>query len=232
LSVITVTSIRNYPVCSGNILRLPGSLRLMLPRSKSPQLSKWPPPPLPVWSPFFHSNDHTDQRDDFALPCGFEPCYQISASLRPDHIIAAVVTAFYGCSLISISGCSVTKTGVESYNAMEAHWGGGGKKLLLVLHLGTRWGWMVSVTPRPRFTPGERTSGTHCTGGWMGSRAGLDAEARRKILCPCRGSNPDRPARSQTLYCLSYRGSYYDLVWIILGTFYVMALMSLLISLT
>jgi hypothetical protein len=36
-------------------------------------------------------------------------------------------------------------------------------------------------------------------------RAGLDAEDRRKILCLCRGSNPDRPARSQTLYCLSYR---------------------------
>jgi hypothetical protein len=58
--------------------------------------------------------------------------------------------------------------------------------------------------------PGERTSGTHCTGGWVGPRAGLDTEAREKILCPCRGSNPDhagRPARSQTLYCLSYSGS-------------------------
>jgi hypothetical protein len=33
-----------------------------------------------------------------------------------------------------------------------------------------------------------------------GPRAGLDAGARRKILCPCRGPNPDRPARSQTLY--------------------------------
>jgi hypothetical protein len=32
-----------------------------------------------------------------------------------------------------------------------------------------------------------------------GLRAGLDAEARRKILCPCLGSNPDRPTRSQTL---------------------------------
>jgi hypothetical protein len=36
---------------------------------------------------------------------------------------------------------------------------------------------------------------------------GKDAGARRKILCLCRGSNPDRPARSPTLYCLSYRGS-------------------------
>jgi hypothetical protein len=42
----------------------------------------------------------------------------------------------------------------------------------------------------------EWTPGTHCTGGWVGPRAGLNAGARRKILCSCRGSNPDRPARS------------------------------------
>jgi hypothetical protein len=46
--------------------------------------------------------------------------------------------------------------------------------------------------------PGERIPGTHCTGGWVGLRAGLDTDARRKILCPCRGSNPGRPVRSQT----------------------------------
>jgi hypothetical protein len=61
-------------------------------------------------------------------------------------------------------------------------------------------GWVVSVTPRPRFTP----FGTHWIRGWVGPRA---AGARRKILCSCRGLNPDRPARSQTLYWLSYRGS-------------------------
>jgi hypothetical protein len=67
-------------------------------------------------------------------------------------------------------------------------------QLLLILNLGTRWGWVVSITPQPRFIPGERTPGTHWTGGWVGPRACLDAGARRKILCPCRGSNPDRPA--------------------------------------
>jgi hypothetical protein len=84
---------------------------------------------------------------------------------------------------------------------------GGEEELLFILNLGTRWGWVVSFTLRPRFTSGERTPGTHCAGGWMGPRTGLDAEARGKILCLCQGSNPDRPARSQTLYCLSYRGS-------------------------
>jgi hypothetical protein len=41
-----------------------------------------------------------------------------------------------------------------------------------------------------------------------GPRAGLDAENRRKILCSCWGSNPGCPVRSQTLYWLSYPGSY------------------------
>jgi hypothetical protein len=32
--------------------------------------------------------------------------------------------------------------------------------------------------------PRERTPGTHCTGGWVGPSAGLDTEARGKILLP------------------------------------------------
>jgi hypothetical protein len=43
--------------------------------------------------------------------------------------------------------------------------------------------------------PGIRTPGTHCTGGWVDPRAGLDTEVR------------GRPACSQTLYWLSYAGS-------------------------
>ena len=44
---------------------------------------------------------------------------------------------------------------------------------------------MVSVTPRPVIYPRERT-GTHCIGGWVGPRAGLDG---RKIS-PHRDSIP------------------------------------------
>jgi hypothetical protein len=61
--------------------------------------------------------------------------------------------------------------------------------------------------PRPRFSPGERTHGTHCTGGWVVPWAGLDTKATGKTLSPLPGiesRSSGRPARSQTLYWLSY----------------------------
>ena len=48
--------------------------------------------------------------------------------------------------------------------------------------------------------PRERP-GIHCTGGWVGPRAGLDMCEKSR---PRRYSIPDRPARSQSLYQLSY----------------------------
>jgi hypothetical protein len=33
-----------------------------------------------------------------------------------------------------------------------------------------------------RFTPGEREPGTHCIGGWVGPRTGLDDVEKRKFL--------------------------------------------------
>jgi hypothetical protein len=51
-------------------------------------------------------------------------------------------------------------------------------------------GWVVSVLPRPRSSPGERTPGTHCNGGWVGLRAGQDTKAWGQILCHSCGSNP------------------------------------------
>jgi hypothetical protein len=43
------------------------------------------------------------------------------------------------------------------------------------------------------FFPWGLTSGTHCVGGWVGLRAGLNTEARRKIFFLSRESNLDRP---------------------------------------
>ena len=75
-----------------------------------------------------------------------------------------------------------------------------GRGIALLFHdRGTRNGWVVSSTPRPHFTPGKdsvpilqeagRASGPVWTGG----------KSR-----PHRDSIPDRPARSQSLYRLSY----------------------------
>jgi hypothetical protein len=70
-------------------------------------------------------------------------------------------------------------------------------------------GWVVRVTHRPCSSPGERTPGNHFTGGWVSPRAGLDTEVRGKILSPLpefEPRSPGSPARSQTLYWLSYSG--------------------------
>jgi hypothetical protein len=78
--------------------------------------------------------------------------------------------------------CSPCDFKAVPLHAMEALGGRGG--VLLVLDLGTRWGWVVSDTPWPHFTPGERTLGYHWIGGWVGPGASMDAEARGKVLCP------------------------------------------------
>jgi hypothetical protein len=49
--------------------------------------------------------------------------------------------------------------------------------------------------------PQERP-GTHCSGGWVGPRVGLDRCEKSR---PTGIRSPDRPARSQSLYRLSYR---------------------------
>jgi hypothetical protein len=77
--------------------------------------------------------------------------------------------------------CKKKKVKLSRYTPCR-HTGGEEVQLLLILNLGTKWGWVVSVTPRPRFTPGERTPGTHWTGGWVGPRAGLDAGARIQFI--------------------------------------------------
>ena len=42
-----------------------------------------------------------------------------------------------------------------------------------------RWGWVVSTIIRPLY-PGERP-GTHCTGGWVGPKVGLDGCGKSRL---------------------------------------------------
>jgi hypothetical protein len=61
-------------------------------------------------------------------------------------------------------------------------------------------GWVVNITPRP-LCPKERP-GTHCIGGWVGPRAGLDRWGKSRP--PIGIWSQDRPARNESLYRLSY----------------------------
>jgi hypothetical protein len=84
-------------------------------------------------------------------------------------------------------------------------WGSGGitPPFLTSALEGGEW----SASRPCQFTLGERAPGTHWEGDWMGPRTGLDAVEKRKTFCPCRGSNPGRPANSLSLYRLVYPGS-------------------------
>jgi len=60
--------------------------------------------------------------------------------------------------------------------------------------------WVVNATPLPLY-PREKP-GTRCIGGWVGPRAGLDGCGKSRP--PPGFDRPDRPARSESLYRLSY----------------------------
>lgn len=51
--------------------------------------------------------------------------------------------------------------------------GGGTGIALLILDCSSRWGWMVNAKPQMLYPLNKRPS-THCSGGWLGQRAGLD----------------------------------------------------------
>jgi hypothetical protein len=86
-----------------------------------------------------------------------------------------------------------------SRNRPEGPKGGGRSIALLFPDLGARRRWVVSTRPRPLY-PRERP-GPPCTGSWVGPRAGLDVCDKSR---PTGIRSPDRPARSQSLYRLSY----------------------------
>ena len=75
-----------------------------------------------------------------------------------------------------------------------------GRGIALLFHdRGTRRGWVVSRTPRPHFTPGKDPVPILQEAGWTTGPVWRGGHSR-----PHRDSIPDRSARSQSLYRLSY----------------------------
>jgi hypothetical protein len=58
-----------------------------------------------------------------------------------------------------------------------------------ILDLGTRWRCVVSFNIRARYSRCKSVC-TRCIGGWVGTRADLDAVQKRKIFAPARNRNP------------------------------------------
>jgi len=76
-----------------------------------------------------------------------------------------------------------------------------GRGIAVLFHdRGTRRGWVVSSTPRPHFTPGKDPVPILQEAGWVPGPVWKFGRSRLH-----RDSIPDRPARSQSLYRLSYR---------------------------
>jgi len=78
---------------------------------------------------------------------------------------------------------------------------GVGRGIALLFHdRGTRRGWVVNITPRPHSTPGKDPVPIVQEAGWASGPVWTGGKSR-----PHRDSIPDRPARCQSLYQLSYR---------------------------
>ena len=76
-----------------------------------------------------------------------------------------------------------------------------GRGIALLFHdRGTRRGWVVNSTPRPHFTPGKDPVPIVQEAGWVPGPVWKGGKSRLH-----RDSIQDRPARSQSLYRLSYR---------------------------
>jgi hypothetical protein len=89
------------------------------------------------------------------------------------------------------TSCSVKVNLSLCFNWTPLHEGvlGSGGIAPRVLHLGTRWGWVVSFTSR-LLTTRKSAAGTHWIGGWVGPRADLYTVVKRKISSPWRESDP------------------------------------------
>jgi len=80
---------------------------------------------------------------------------------------------------------------------------GGGYRYRATLSLTSALDVVGSQRHAPAALPPGKRPGIYCIGGWLGPRIGLDGCGKTRLH---RNSIPDLPARSQSLYRLSYPG--------------------------
>ena len=128
---------------------------------------------------------------------------RIPESLQPKLLIVLFCVLFvckcvlYYCHRMSTQMQS-TNIKWSRYKPVVAQRVGRGIALLF-LDRGTRRVWVVSSTPRPHFTSGKDPLPNLQEAGWVSGPVWTGGKSR-----PHRHSIPERPARSQSLYRLSY----------------------------
>ena len=136
--------------------------------------------------------------------------------------VTRVRLKFLGTKVPCMLGCSYTegkKVKWSRYRPGVAQRVSRG--IALLFHdRGTRREWVVSSTPRPHFTPGKDPVPNLQEAGWAPGSVWTGGKSR-----PHRDSMPDRPARSQSLYRLSYRAHLYWGYLIVLWLFYLMCIL-------
>jgi hypothetical protein len=124
-------------------------------------------------------------------------------TLHTHEFVLMALSLLMGSICVYVGCLTKVKGKAVPLRSIEAHLGDRRYNSYSFLTSALEGGEWSASRPGRALTPGKEPPGTHCTGGWVGPRAGLDAEVRGKILCLCRGSNPGSTVRSQTLYRLS-----------------------------
>ena len=141
------------------------------------------------------------------------PVFYKLQKLRTSEKVMICLTA----CVLPLSRCTVKCTLVQALRlctGRTARTGIRGIIALSFLDHGTRRGWRVSVTPRPHFTPGKNPVPI-VQGRLGGPQQGRFRQVRKNSPPPTGIRSPDRPARSQSLYRLSYPAhSLYSTNWI------------------
>jgi len=119
------------------------------------------------------------------------------------HVQSYIYIYIYMCVCVCVCVCMKVKVKWSRYRPGVAQRVGRG--IALLFHdRGTRRGWVVSSTPRPHFTPGKDPVPILQEAGWAPGPVWMCGNYR-----PHGDLIPDRPARSQSLYRLSYPAHIY-----------------------
>jgi len=130
-------------------------------------------------------------------------CYYMLLPVTTCYYMLLHVTTCYYMLLHVSTCCFVCKVKCSRYRPCVAQ--RVGRCIALLFHdRGIRRWWVVSSTARPHFTPGKDPVPILQEAGWAPGPVWTGGKS-----CPNRDSIPDRPARSQSLYRLSYRPTLY-----------------------